>query len=57
MLASSENLHFLDGKDDVMASTIDWTEKNHGRRAVSLYFRGFGDPRWVDVSVMPALST
>lgn len=57
MLASSENLHFRDGKEDVMDSTIEWTVKNHGRRAVSLYFRGFGDPRWVDVSVMPALPT
>lgn len=56
MLADSEKLHFKDGVDDVMKAQIDWTEKPHGRRAVSLYFQGFGDPRWIDISVMPALA-
>lgn len=54
MLAESEGLRFRDGVEDIMKAKVDWTEKPHGRRAVSLYFRGFGDPRWIDVSVMPA---
>lgn len=55
MLADNEGLRFRDGVEDIMKATIDWTDKPHGRRATSLYFRGFGDPRWIDVSVMPAV--
>lgn len=55
MLAANEGLSFRDGVEDALKATVDWTAKPHGRRAVSLYFRGFGDPRWIDVSVMPAL--
>jgi hypothetical protein len=32
---------------------IRWTEKPRGRRATSLHFPGFGDRRWVDISIMP----
>lgn len=28
-------------------------DKPHGRKAYTLLFPGFGDPRWVDLSVMP----
>lgn len=56
MLAGSEGLHFRDGEKNVIKAVIDWTEKPHGRRAVSLFFPGFGDPRWIDISVMPALT-
>jgi hypothetical protein len=34
---------------------MDWSEKPFGRKATSLFFRAFGDPRWVDVSVTPHL--
>ena len=27
--------------------------KPHGRRTYTLTFKGFGDPRWVDLSIMP----
>ena len=30
------------------------TEKPHGRKAWTLVFPGFADPRWVDLSIMPA---
>lgn len=30
--------------------------KPHGRLAYTLYFPGFGDPRWVDLSVMPRVA-
>lgn len=55
LLAQSEGLRFRDGVDDPIKAKVDWTEKPHGRRAVSLYFPGFGDPRWIDISVMPAI--
>lgn len=32
------------------------TVKPHGRKAWSLLFTGFDDPRWIDVSVMPRLA-
>lgn len=32
---------------------ITWTNKPHGRKALSLHFPGFGDRRWVDISFMP----
>lgn len=32
---------------------LRWTEQPHGRRSISLHFPGFGDRRWVDVSIMP----
>jgi hypothetical protein len=54
MLADSEGLRFKDGVEDAMKATVDWTDKPHGRRAVSLYFSKFGDPRWIDISVMPS---
>jgi hypothetical protein len=53
MIAQAANLHFADGKEDVSESVPVYTEKPHGRKACSLYFRGFGDPRWIDISIMP----
>lgn len=29
-------------------------QKPHGRQCWTLLFKGFGDPRWIDLSVMPA---
>ena len=29
------------------------TEQPHGRLTWTLTFKGFGDPRWIDMSVMP----
>lgn len=31
------------------------TAKPHGRRAWTLFLPGFGEPRWVDLSVMPCM--
>lgn len=33
--------------------TIGPTQKPHGRRAYTLMFKEFGDPRFVDLSIMP----
>lgn len=52
LIAQAGSLRFRDGKD-VLESTPEWNEKPHGRRAVSLYFPGFHDRRWVDISIMP----
>lgn len=35
------------------AGDLRWTEKPHGRRATTLHFHGFGDRRYVDISIMP----
>lgn len=32
---------------------MKFSAKPHGRLAYSLHFKGFGDRRWVDISVMP----
>lgn len=53
LIAQACNLRFRDGKDDIYKSAPDFTDKPHGRTACSLYFRKFGDPRWVDISFMP----
>ena len=53
LIAQACDLRFRDGKDDVVESIPDWSEKPHGRKAVSLYFRTPGDRRWVDISIMP----
>jgi hypothetical protein len=57
LIAEAGGLRFRDGKEHVYESTPDWSEKPHGRRAVSLFFPQFGDRRWVDISVMPCGST
>lgn len=60
MLAADEKLKLSTGAMpaflDAERTNIDWTQKPHGRKAVSLHFPGFGDPRWVDISVTPALN-
>ena len=33
------------------------SDKPHGRKCWTLHLPGFGDPRWVDLSVMPTLPT
>lgn len=35
---------------------LHWSEKPHGRRAISLHFPGAADRRWVDISIMPCRS-
>lgn len=52
MIAEAGGLKFRDG-EEVLKATVDWSEKPHGRKACSLYFPGFYDRRWVDISVMP----
>lgn len=55
MIADSCGLRFRDGKEDVLESVPDFTDKPHGRKSCSLFFRGFNDRRWVDISIMPVL--
>ena len=42
---------------DLRILDINPGEKPHGRKAWTLMFPGMGDPRWVDLSVMPASAT
>jgi hypothetical protein len=44
-----------DLRESVMntAGDLRWSEKPHGRRAISLHFPGSADRRWVDISIMP----
>jgi hypothetical protein len=55
MIAEAGGLKFRDG-EEVLKATVDWSEKPHGRKACSLYFPGFHDRRWIDISVMPCAS-
>lgn len=52
--SEKELLRFRDG-DDAYTAPLDFSDKPHGRKAISLLFRAFGDPRWIDVSVMPCI--
>jgi hypothetical protein len=53
LIADACDLRFRDGVEPVYKAQVDWTEKPHGRRACSLYFKAANDRRWVDISVMP----
>ena len=55
LIAQACGLRFRDGYEDIYKSKADFTDKPHGRKACSLFFRGFGDCRWVDVSFMPTV--
>lgn len=57
MIAQACDLRFRDGEEDIYKSKADFTDKPHGRKACSLFFRKFGDARWVDVSFMPCKVT
>lgn len=54
LIAQACELKFRDGKE-VLEATVDWSDKPHGRKASSLFFQGFHDRRWVDISVMPCI--
>ena len=51
LIAQGCGLRFIDCKEEVVFSTVDWSEKPHGRKACSLYFPAFGDRRWIDISI------
>jgi hypothetical protein len=53
LIAIACNLTLGDGEEDIYKASPKWTEQPHGRRSCSLYFKEFGDRRWVDLSVMP----
>ena len=53
LIAEAAGLRFRDGKENIYESVPDYTDKPHGRKACSLFFRGVGDPRYVDISIMP----
>lgn len=55
LIADACGLHFRDGVEPVYKAVPDWTEKPHGRKACSLFFKEARDRRWVDISVMPCL--
>lgn len=45
-------LHLASSTDTALQSK-DPTHKEHGRLVWTLLFKGFSDPRWVDLSIMP----
>lgn len=45
------------GKTNLNCSGRPPTEKPHGRLAFTLLFKEFGDPRFVDISIMPSIDT
>lgn len=53
LIAIACNLTLGDGEEDIYKASPKWTEQPHGRRSCSLYFKEFGDRRWIDLSVMP----
>ena len=53
LIAMACDLRFRDGKKNVIKSVVDFSEKPHGRKSCSLYFKKFGDHRWIDISIMP----
>ncbi len=53
LIAVACELRFSPGEDDVYKSTVAFTDKPHGRRSCTLFFPGFYDRRWVDISVLP----
>lgn len=57
LIAQAGGLRFRDGNEDIYQSVPDWSEKPHGRRSLTLFFKGFGDPRWVDISVLRCRET
>lgn len=40
-------------KNDLHRRHGEYTRKPHGRLSMSLYMPEFGDPRWIDVSIIP----
>lgn len=55
LIADACDLRFRDGVEPVYKAVPDWTDKPHGRKACSLFFRDAKDRRWVDISIMPCL--
>ena len=53
LIAQGCGLRFSDGKEDVVYSTVKFTDKPHGRKSCSLRFPQFGDCRWIDISIAP----
>jgi hypothetical protein len=53
LIAIACNLTLGDGEEDIYKASPKWTEQPHGRRSCSLFFKEFGDRRWIDLSVMP----
>lgn len=51
LIADAGGLRFRTG-DDIHTAPVDWSDKPHGRRAVSLFFPDPSDRRWVDISVV-----
>ena len=53
LIAQAAGLRFRDGKENIYESVPDYTSMPHGRKSCSLFFKAFGDPRWVDIGFMP----
>ena len=52
LIADSCDLRFSDGKENPIYSKVDWTNKPHGRKSCSLFFKGHSDRRWIDIAVL-----
>lgn len=46
-------LRVLEQRTDTRLQDETGSEKPHGRKCWTLLFKGFGDPRWIDISVLP----
>mgnify|MGYP006137019965 CR=1 FL=1 len=53
LIAQACDLQFVHGDESILKATPVFTQKPHGRTACTLYFPGYKDRRWVDISFTP----
>lgn len=51
--AADRLVQVICGRTDLEQHHKNPTEKPHGRLCFTLLLPGFGDPRWIDLSIMP----
>lgn len=53
LIAMACGLRFRDGEEDILKAKPDFTDKPHGRKSCSLFFKEPSDRRWVDIGIVP----
>lgn len=53
LIADACGLQFKDGEKEIYKAKVDWTNKPHGRKSCSLFFKEARDRRWIDIAVLP----
>lgn len=53
LIADACGLQFKDGEKEIYKAKVDWTNKPHGRKSCSLFFKESRDRRWIDIAVLP----